>query len=151
MARISNGHSFGLNIKETMICRMWALGKPEDEILYYHYGIDGASSPSAKTKAKKALHKLMDRPEFQECLRAIVRQETQGLYAQSLQQLGTQVKMKADSVKEGWLVNKAANDIINRYHDTVMGVNSNEIVVKVEGMPTLGKPEDAEAESSDSE
>lgn len=144
MARITNGHSFGLNIKETMICRALAYGKPEEDILYLHYGIDGASTPSARQKAKKAMHKLMDRPEFQECFRAIVRQETQGLYAQSLQQLGKQIKMDAANVKEGWLVNKAANDIINRYHDTVMGTNSNEVVVRVEGMPTLGTPEDAD-------
>lgn len=144
MAKISNGHTFGLNIKEAMICRMLALGKPEEEILYYHYGIDGASPPSAKGKATRALHKLMDRPEFQECYRAIVRQEVQGLYAQALQQLGKQIKMDAANVKEGWLVNKSSNDILNRYHDTVMGTNSNEVIVKVEGMPVLGTPEDAD-------
>lgn len=144
MAKISSGSTFGLKIKETSICRMYAYGKPEDEILYYYYGIDGASTPKARAKAKKELHKLMDRTEFKECFRAIVRQETQGLYAQSLQQLSAQIKMKADSVKEGWLVNKAANDIINRYHDAVMDVNSNEVVVRVEGMPTLGTPKDAE-------
>ncbi len=141
MARISNGHSFGLNIKETAICRMYAYGKPIDEILYYHYGVDGASTPKAREKARKALKKLMDRPEFEECFRAIVRQETQGLYAQSLQKVAKQ--MRDD---DGWLGNKAANDIMNRWHDSVMGVNSNEVVVRVEGMPTLGTPQDAEAD-----
>ena len=144
MARITTGRKFGLNIKETMVCRALAYGKPEEDILYLHYGITGASTPQARQKAKKELHKLMDRTEFQECFRAIVRQETQGLYAQSLQQLGKQIQMEATSVKEGWLVNKAANDIINRYHDAVMDVNSNEVVVRVEGMPTLGTPEDAD-------
>jgi hypothetical protein len=149
MAKITTGSSFGLNIPETTVCRMYAAGKTVDEILYYHYGIDGASTPSAKAKARKALRKLMEKPGFEECFRAIVRQETQGLYAQSIKQLGEQVAMSATDPKRGWLVNKAANDIINKYHDTVMGVNSNEVLVKVEGMPTLGKPEDAESPDSE--
>jgi hypothetical protein len=72
-----------------------------------------------------------------------------GLYSRSLQVLDKQLDLDPKSAKEGWLANKAANDIINKYHDSVMGVNSNEVVVRVEGMPTLGKPEDAEGADSD--
>jgi len=38
-------------------------------------------------------------------------------------------------------VNKAANDILSRFLPNIMGENDKQVVVKVEGMPTLGTPD----------
>lgn len=43
--------------------------------------------------------------------------------------------------KNHWLRNKAANDILNQ-SKTLMGNDENTVVVKVEGMPELGVPDD---------
>ena len=43
--------------------------------------------------------------------------------------------------KWGFLSNKAANDLLNRYWAVVMGEDDKQIVVKVEGMPDLGTPD----------
>ena len=40
-----------------------------------------------------------------------------------------------------WIVNKAANDILSRFLPNIMGENDKQVVVKVEGMPTLGTPD----------
>lgn len=41
----------------------------------------------------------------------------------------------------GWLANKAANDVLNQCKD-LTGNDENTVVVKVEGMPELGVPDD---------
>jgi hypothetical protein len=149
MAKVTNGHSFGLNVKEALICTLDAYGTKEEEILRVHYGITSASTPTEKRLASTKFHKLRAKPGYADCYRSIVNREMLGLYSRSLQVLDKQLDLDPKSAKEGWLANKAANDVINKYHDTVMGVNSNEVVVRVEGMPTLGKPEDAEGADGD--
>lgn len=146
MAKVTNGHSFGLNVKEALICTLDAYGTKEEEILRVHYGITSASTPTEKRLASTKFHKLRGKPGYADCYRSIVNREMLGLYSRSLQVLDKQLDLDPKSAKEGWLANKAANDVINKYHDTVMGVNSNEVVVRVEGMPTLGKPEDADSD-----
>lgn len=151
MAKVTNGHSFGLNVKEALICTLDAYGTKEEEILRVHYGITETSTPTEKRLASTKFHKLRGKPGYADCYRSIVNREMLGLYSRSLQVLDKQLDLDPKSAKEGWLANKAANDVINKYHDTVMGVNSNEVVVKVEGMPTLGKPEDADGEGAESD
>ena len=149
MAKVTNGHSFGLNVKETLICYDDAYGKKEDEIMRLHYGILETSTPTEKRLAKLKFHKLRDKPGYADCYRSIVKREAIGLFSRANKVLSEQLDIDPKSKDQGWLANKAANDVINKYHDTVMGVNSNEVVVKVEGMPKLGKPEDAEGADSD--
>jgi hypothetical protein len=151
MAKVTNGHSFGLNVKEALICTSDAYGEKEEEILRVHYGITSASTPTEKRLASTRFHKLRGKPGYADCYRSIVNREMLGLYSQSLKVLGQQLEIDPKSKDQGWLANKAANDIINKYHDSVMGVNSNEVVVKVEGMPMLGKPEDADGEGAESD
>jgi hypothetical protein len=151
MAKVTNGHSFGLNVKEALICTLDAYGTKEEEILRVHYGITSASTPTEKRLASTKFHKLRGKPGYADCYRSIVNREMLGLYSRSLQVLDKQLDLDPKSAKDGWLANKAANDVINNYHDTVMGVNSNEVVVRVEGMPMLGKPEDAAGEGADSD
>lgn len=149
MAKVTNGHSFGLTVKEALICTLDAYGTKESEILRVHFGITEASTPTEKRLASTKFHKLRGKPGYADCYRSVVNRELLGLYSQSLKLLGEQLELDPKSKDQGWLANKAANDIINKYHDPVMGVNSNEVVVKVEGMPTLGTPEDGEGPDSD--
>ena len=41
----------------------------------------------------------------------------------------------------GWLAQGAARDIMQRFGDVVTGLSTNEIVVRVEGMPDIGMPD----------
>ena len=41
----------------------------------------------------------------------------------------------------GWLANKAANDILTQSKRMVLGNDENEITVKIEGLPEIGEPE----------
>lgn len=151
MAKVTNGHSFGLTAPEAMICKAFAYGKTEKEIFQLFYHISDESTQKEKTAARRAFQKLRNKEGFDECYRAFIRECVQGLFAQGIKTLGDQINMDATDPKTGYMTQNAANLIMNRWYDSVMNVNSNEVVVRVEGMPVLGKPEDAEAEGADSD
>lgn len=142
MAKITTGSTFGLNTPETLICYSVAHGESEKEIFSTHYGVTSQSTPGERARARKKFRALCAKEAFQECYRAIVKQETQGLYSMALKRLGEQLEMDAKDPKFMWVVNKAATDIIGRYHDAIMGGDKSEVTIRVEGMPLLGKPED---------
>lgn len=146
MAKITNGHSFGLTVQETLICYSLAYGESESEILRLHYNVNDTTPSYEKGKKRRLFNKLREKPQFQECYRAIVKQATQGLYSTALQKLGKQLELDPKDPKTMWVVNKAANDVINRYHDAIMGSDSKDVTVHIEGMPKLGKPEDMKPE-----
>ena len=144
MAKITTGYTFGLTAFSTEVCRLIAMGKTEDEVLFCKYGITPISTPQEKGKAKRQLHKLMNDPKFQECYRAIVKEIAWPAYGKATQKLVEQIDNGND-----WLANKAANDVITRFHDALMGGEDKQIVVKVEGMPVLGTPPAEETDGAE--
>ena len=67
MAKVTNGHSFGLNVKEALICTLDAYGTKEEEILRVHYGITETSTPTEKRLASTKFHKLRGKPGYADC------------------------------------------------------------------------------------
>lgn len=135
MAHVTTGSSFGLTIHQTQICRMLAEGYGEDEVVRIHWHITDQSSPKDKERAKKELRKLYKLPGWAECYRAIIRDWALDVHGQALKRISAQI-----NDKNGWLANKASNDILTRFGPMVMGEESNQVKVIIEGMPTLGAP-----------
>ena len=139
MAKISTGYSFGLTAKQTAMCRMMALGTPEPQILHLTYGVDlndtSAAGRKALNKARREMQLTMEMPAFAECYRAMIKEMAWPVYGEAIDVIRKQLNNA-----NGWLANKAANDLLNRFAPVVMGTEDQSVTIRIEGMPELGTP-----------
>ena len=87
--------------------------------------------------AKQRLRNLRRDEKFQEYYRSIITEWSVHNVGKALSKLSEQI----DS-NQPWLANKAANDVILQSKTLISGADDNTVVVKVEGMPELGSPEE---------
>ena len=113
---------------------MWQ-GKSNEEIVAILW--PNADTKGKKEQKRKLLRKLPENETFMEFYRGIIQQWTINSVGPALQKIRSQM----DSEKE-WLANKAANDIIQQSKLVMTGADDNTVVVKLEGMPDLGSPDD---------
>lgn len=92
--------------------------------------------PKRAKRAKGEITKMMKDPDFKE----IYRQEMLSLAAPKYSRAMHKLEEQLDS-NQPWLVNKAANDLINQYKAYVVGDDDKSLTIKVEGMPDLGTPD----------
>lgn len=95
------------------------------------------STKSQRIYKGKKLKKLCEDETFLEYYRSLTIEFKVHNLGRALSKLSEQI----DSEKE-WLANKAANDIITQSKDVLTGADDNSVVIKVEGMPELGVPEE---------
>jgi hypothetical protein len=98
--------------------------------------------PDKETKgqidaAKKRLRNLRKDEKFQEYYRTLVQEWSIHHVGRAFNKLAEQI----DS-NQPWLANKAANDVLQHSKQMITGMDDGTVVVKVEGMPELGVPED---------
>lgn len=96
-----------------------------------------ADTDGKRAAKRKVLKKLTEDEVFQAYYRTIISEWTVHSVGPALRKLRSQI----DSDKE-WLANKAANDIIAQSKGLITGADDNTMVVKIEGMPELGTPEE---------
>ena len=87
--------------------------------------------------AKQRLRNLRRNEKFQEFYRSLVTEWSVHHVGRAYAKLSEQI----DS-NQPWLANKAANDVILHSKQMITGMDDGTIVVKVEGMPEIGTPED---------
>ena len=87
--------------------------------------------------AKQRLRNLRRDEKFQEYYRTLVQEWSVHHVGRALSRLSEQI----DS-NQPWLANKAANDVLTHSKQMITGMDDGTVVVKVEGMPELGTPED---------
>jgi hypothetical protein len=87
--------------------------------------------------AKQRLRNLRKDEKFQEYYRTIIAEW-------SIHHVGKALNKLADQIDSDlpWLANKAANDVITQSKGLITGADDNTVLVKVEGMPELGTPEE---------
>ena len=89
-------------------------------------------------KKVKRVKRLTESKKFEEYYKSLIKEWTIHNVGKALNKLSEQI----DS-NQPWLANKASNDILQRAPKTLIGDDSeNTVVVKVEGMPELGVPEE---------
>lgn len=134
---ISTGSTFGISAKELQICRMYLEGAKEKEIMLCVYGVGEDATDTERRKARNKLRDVIRNPKVQECYRAMLRERAMPATGAAMNKLMEQLDDKS-----GWLANKAANDVLNKFWPVMMGEEDHSIVVKVEGMPQLGTPDE---------
>ena len=117
------------------VAEMMFEGHSNDEIIKAVW--PEADTPSKKANKYKILKKLCKDEIFMEYYRSIISEWTIHNVGPALKKIRSQV----DSDKE-WLANKAANDIITQSKQIITGADDNTVVIKMEGMPELGCPDD---------
>lgn len=138
MARKSkNPVSLGLSAKQRTAADLLAKGRDEDQVVYTLYGArsEYPEERPAYTKGLRELRRWMRLPAFQELYRARVLSVAMPMYGKALQTIKSQ--MDSDNA---WIAQGAAREVLSRFGDAVMGTESNETVIKIEGMPTIGEP-----------
>ena len=93
--------------------------------------------PSGYPYRRQKLRDLLKNETFMEYYRSIITEWNTHSVGPALKKLRSQL----DSDKD-WLANKAANDILNNTKAIMTGADENTMVVKFEGMPELGEPEE---------
>lgn len=90
-----------------------------------------------KKYAQQRLRNLRKQENFQEYYKSLIAEWSFRYVGKAYEKLGEQI----DS-NQPWLANKAANDVITQAKHLVTGEDDNTVVLKVEGMPELGTPDD---------
>ena len=103
----------------------------------------GLDEVKKRTK-RRVLKDLVEREEFQEYYRKIINGWTIQNVGVALNKLSEQMHCdeKENTIKAKWLANKAANDVLLQCKGIITGADDNTMVVKIEGMPELGTPEE---------
>lgn len=139
MARKSkNPADLGLNAKQRTAADLLAKGRDEDQVVYALYGArpQYPEEKAAYTRGLRELRRWMRLPAFQELYRARVMSTALPMYGKALQTIQAQM----DS-ENAWIAQGAAREVLTRFGDVVMGTDSKETVIRIEGMPTIGTPD----------
>ena len=127
---------------EITICNLVFQGYDNDYILEHVFNIyndDGTVDEKKRKYYKGKITKFLKTEKFIQYYRTIVTEYSVHGYGKAVNKLFDQINCGTP-----WLENKAANDVLTRFGNAVMGESENTITVKVEGMPELGTPENSE-------
>ena len=141
MAQITTGSTFGITRQQLLAVQLMAEGKSLDDIAICCFDCrteDGSTTDEAKLrKAKARLVQWRRSEKVQAAYKAILLEGMMPAIALAAGKLVEQI-----SDPQGWLSNKAANDVLTRFMPQLFHEDSNVVTVRVEGMPQLGVPED---------
>ena len=130
-----------LTVRQENFIRAEARGETHQWILENIFGMAPDAPQAERHRIQLQMSRIRQRPEYLQIwadeLRAKVRRRVPG----AISRIDTQV-----DDENGWLANKAANDYITLARS--LGVIANEeeksISVRIEGMPDLGSPDQAD-------
>ena len=130
-----------LDAKQELFIRMEARGESRATILQTVFGLDVKTSPENEIHAADS---KMNRWRHREDAKAIWDDEVRNVIRQCIPRAVSRISQQIDS-KEGWLANKAANDVVNLAKTTsVFQGDDKQITVQFTGMPDIGSPDSAE-------
>lgn len=140
MSRKTTGRSLGITKDQFRAITLLAQGWPYDRVAQVIWDVTDGNGVivDAKMKdAQKTLRKWLKDPKISEAYREYVKEDIMPTIMKSIRRIDAQVD---DS--NGWLANKAANDILTRFGSILMGEEDKTIRVQITGMPELGEPDD---------
>lgn len=129
-----------LNADQERFIRMSAQGKSRAEILKAIFNLDIGSSPENEIhNADNKMSRWRKLPEFESIWKDEVKQILYGCTAEAVQVIKGQLRSD-----QGWLQNKAANDLLNYGKGQIYGDEERTVHVQIEGLPDIGSPDDSE-------
>ncbi len=117
------------------VAEMMFRGLTDDEIIKELWA--DRTTDKQITAAKQKLRRLRRDEKFQEYYRTLVTEWSIRHVGRAYDRLAAQI----DS-NQPWLANKAANDVIQHSKQMLTGMDDGTMVIKVEGMPELGVPDE---------
>lgn len=119
--------------------RMEARGEDPNDILRKVFKLDpDTCSHDEKNKAFQQMWRWRHRPDAQ----AIWDDEVRAVVRQCVPTAVNRIKRQLND-DNGWLANKAANDVVNLAKTTsIFQAEDKALKVQIEGMPDLGSPDD---------
>jgi len=129
-----------LNADQERFIRMSAQGKSRAEILKAIFNLDIESSPDNEIhNADNKMSRWRKLPEFESIWKDEVKQILYGCTAEAVQVIKGQLRSD-----QGWLQNKAANDLLNYGKGQIYGDEERTVHVQIDGLPDIGSPDDSE-------
>ena len=127
-----------LTADQERFIRMSAQGKSRAEILKAIFNLDIGSSPENEIhNADNKMSRWRKLPEFESIWKDEVKQILYGCTAEAVQVIKGQLRSD-----QGWLQNKAANDLLNYGKGQIYGDEERTVHVQIEGLPDIGSPDD---------
>jgi hypothetical protein len=127
-----------LTADQERFIRMSAQGRGRQEILKTIFGLDLGTAPENEIhNADNKMSRWRKLPEFESIWKDEVRQILYGCTAEAVQVIKGQLRSD-----QGWLQNKAANDLLNYGKSQIYGDEEKTVHVQIEGMPDVGSPDD---------
>ena len=115
-------------------------GFTDEEIAREIWKIEADGTDEARKKlrnGKDRLRKLRNDEKFQEYYRSLVTEWSVHHAGKALLTISDQL-----SSNQPWLANKAANDVLTYSKALINGVDDNTVLIKFEGMPEIGTPDE---------
>jgi hypothetical protein len=129
-----------MNAQQEKFIRMSAQGCSRPEILKAVFDLDIATSPENEIhNADCKMTRWRKLPEFESTWKDEVRQILYGCTAEAVQVIKSQLRSD-----QGWLQNKAANDLLNYGKTQIYGDEERTVHVQIDGAPDLGAPDQDE-------
>jgi hypothetical protein len=120
--------------------RMEARGEDHAFVLQEVFGIGPDADPKTKHNAEATMNRWRYRPDA----KAIWEDEIRNVVRACIPSAMNRIKRQVND-DNGWLANKAANDVISMAKTvTVFAENEKAVNVRIEGMPDLGTPDQDE-------
>ena len=130
----------GPNANQRRAAYLAADGHGDDYILLRCFPL--TEDENQKRKNKRTLNKWKREPWFQEQYDMHLKNWYYSVYGKAIHCVSEQLEDK-----NPWIVNKAANDMLNHAGKVLYGGEKSELVVKIEGsLPDLGMPSAEEQE-----
>lgn len=126
--------------QQELFIRMSAQAKSREEILKAVFDLD-LNTDDLKTihNADCKMSRWRKLPEFESIWKDEVKQILYGCTAEAVQVIKGQLRSD-----QGWLQNKAANDLLNYGKQQIYGDEERTVHVQIEGLPEIGSPDEDE-------
>lgn len=131
---------FRMNLLKQRTAKLIFDGVKSSEIvklLFPVWNEDGTLNEAKKRSAEARVSQWCGEPEFQAYYRELVKREAIPRYSRAMSLLDKQL-----SDGNAWVAQGAARELINQVSTMVMGEEKQEVVVRVEGAPVMGEPDD---------
>lgn len=139
MAKFSTGYTLGVTRQQFLCAMLRSQGHDIDYIAQHAYDCtdgNGNLDPEKLMKHKADVRKNFRNPKVIAAYKEILKEFMADYMGPAIKKIGEQIN---DS--NGWLANKAANDVLTRYLPEVLGEEEKKVVIQFEGMPELGTPD----------
>jgi len=123
--------------QQELFIRMSAQGRNRSEIFKQVFDVDIETAPdNIIHNLDNKLSRWRKLPEFESIWKDEVKQILYGCTAEAVQVIKGQLRSD-----QGWLQNKAANDLLNYGKGQIYGDEERTVHVQIEGLPDIGSPD----------